>query len=502
MMKSYWQAARVGAMALAVAGAAVSAQAAEQAAPASQTAGKVQVWLSTADKSKLLSHEKAVSFAPVKSSVATINVDSASRYQSMVGFGAAITDSSAWLIVNKVPPAQRAALMQELFGSGNGLGLSFTRLSIGGSDFSRSHYSLDDMPAGQTDPELKHFSIDMNRADVIPVTKQALAINPRLTILGSPWSAPAWMKTSDHLVQGTIKPESYPAFAQYLGRYVDAYRAEGIPIHALTLQNEPHYEPKNYPGMRFEPAERAKFIGQYLGPLLAKQPSKVQIWEWDHNWDEPESPTAALADPLAAKYIDAVAWHCYLGDVANQSVVHDAHPEKDVYMTECSPLRRAWFTTCKAQGDKCPDSQSAVNWADTLEYFVRTEIIDTTRNWARGVQLWNLALDENHGPRSGGCEVCRGVVTVDSGTGAISRGVEYYTLAHASRFVRPGAVRIASDSDRDGIHTVAFQNADDGSVALIAVNAAKQPRTFAVRAQRRSFSYTLAPGSVATFTWK
>jgi glucosylceramidase len=502
MMKFSRQAARVGALLLAAAGA--SASAATPATP--QPSASVQVWLSTADKSKQLSHEPAVAFAPARRGVTTITIDSASRYQSIVGFGAAITDSSAWLIVNKVPPTERAALMQELFGNGDGvstgLGLSFARLSIGGSDFSLTHYSLDDMPPGQTDPELKHFSIDMNRADVIPVTKQALAINPRLTILGSPWSAPAWMKTGDHLVQGTIKPEAYPAFAQYLGRYVDAYRAEGIPIHALTLQNEPHYEPKNYPGMRFESIERAKFIGQYLGPLLAKQPSKVQIWEWDHNWDEPEAPKAALADPAAAKYIDAVAWHCYLGDVKNQSIVHDAHPEKDVYMTECSPLRRAWFTTCKANGDKCPDSQSAVNWADTLEYFVRTEIIDTTRNWARGVQLWNLALDENHGPRSGGCDVCRGVVTVDSHSGAISRGVEYYTLAHASRFVRPGAVRIASDRDRDGIHTVAFQNADDGSIALIAVNAAKQPRTFAVRAQRRSFSYTLAPGSVATFTWK
>ena len=496
-MSYYLQAARIGAVLLALTGGA--AQAADS-APLPK--GKVQVWLSSADKSKLLSHEKDLAFAPAKRGATSIAVDSTQRYQEIVGFGAAITDSSAWLITNKMTPAQRNALMQELFGSGAGLGLSFARLSIGGSDFSLSHYSLDDMPPGETDPELKHFSIDMNRADVIPVTKQALAINPRLRIMASPWSAPAWMKSNDQLVRGSLKPEAYPAFAAYLNRYVNAYKAEGIPIFALTLENEPHYEPKNYPGMRVMPDARAAFIGGYLGPLLAKDNAQVRLWDWDHNWDEPESPTAVLADAEAARHVDGVAWHCYLGDAKNQSVVHDAHPDKDVYMTECSPLRRAWFTTCKAQGDKCPDSLDVISWADTLEYFVRTEIIDTTRNWARGVQLWNLVLDENHGPRSGGCDVCRGVVNVDSATGEIHRGVEYYTLAHASRFVRQGAVRIASDSDKDGIATVAFQNADDGSIAVIAVNSAKQSRTVAVRAGGRSFNYTLAAGSVATFTWK
>ena len=499
-MTRYLQAARAGAMLLALAGGALAARA--EAAPPIKDQDQVQVWLSTADQRKLLSREPDLAFAPAQRGAIPIVVDSGQRYQQMVGFGAAITDSSAWLLTNKLDPARRAALMQELFGGGTGLGLSFTRLSVGGSDFSLSHYTLDDMPAGASDPELKHFSIDMNRADVIPVTRQALAINPRLRILASPWSAPAWMKSGDQLVKGSLKPEAYPAFAAYLNRYIDAYRAEGIPIFALTLENEPHYEPKNYPGMRVMPASRAAFIGGYLGPLLAKANPQVKLWEWDHNWDEPEAPSAVLADAGAARYIDGVAWHCYLGDPNSQSVVHEAHPDKDVYMTECSPLRRAWFTTCKAQGDRCPDSLAAIAWADTLGYFVRTEIIDTTRNWARGVLLWNLVLDQDHGPRAGGCDVCRGVVNLDTATGKISRGVEYYTLAHASRFVRPGAVRIASDSDRDGIATVAFQNADDGSIAVIAVNSASQPRSVAVHAGPRGFNYTLAAGSVATFTWK
>ncbi len=487
------------ALLLALAGGSAAALAAP-ADPAAH-AGQVQVWLSTADHSKLLHHEAALPFGAAAPAMTTIEVDPATRYQDMVGFGAAITDSSAWLIQNKMNPAQRTALMHELFDVSGGLGLSFTRLSVGGSDFSLSHYSLDDMPPGQSDPTLAHFSIAANRADVIPVTQAALAINPQLRILASPWSAPAWMKSNDQLVQGSLKPEAYPVFAEYLRRYIEAYKAEGIPIYALTLQNEPHYEPKNYPGMRVDSAARAAFIGGYLGPLLARHDPEVRILEWDHNWEEPQAPSTVLADPAAAQYTSGVAWHCYLGDPKAQSVVHDAHPDKDVYMTECSPLRRAWFTTCQQQGGQCPAGLDAIAWADTLDYFVRTEIIATTRNWARGVLLWNLVLDENHGPHAGGCDVCRGVVTLDTHSGKVTRGVEYYALAHASRFVRQGAVRVASGSDQLGLETVAFQNADDHSLVLIVTNSAQRERRFAVHANGRSFNYALAAGSVATFTW-
>ncbi|MBV8503682.1 MAG: glycosyl hydrolase [Paucibacter sp.] len=471
-----------------------------------ERAPAVQVWLSTADKHKLLSSEPAIAFnsAADAANVAdtVIEVNPAKRYQKVVGFGAAITDSSAWLIEHKLNPANRDALMQELFGPAPGIGLSFTRLSIGASDFSLNHYSLDDMPPGQSDPELKHFSIEENREYLLPVVKQALALNPKLSIMASPWSAPAWMKSTDSMVKGSLKPEAYAAFAEYLRRYVTAYKAEGVPIFALTLQNEPHYEPKNYPGMRMDSAARATFIGKYLGPLLAKREPQTQILEWDHNWDEPTSPAEVLADPRAAKYVKGVAWHCYGGDPQMQTVVHDAHPSKDVYLTECSPLRRAWFVMCAANGGACPKGLEAVAGADNLAYFVRVEIIEPTRNWARGLLLWNLALDENHGPRSGGCDVCRGLVTIDSQSGEVSRGVEYYTMAHVSRFVRPGAVRIASSSVKDRIETVAFRNSDDASVVLLAVNPTRQLRRFTVNANGRSFDYSLEGGGVVTLVWK
>jgi len=445
----------------------------------------VEAWVTTGDKTKLLARAPNVRFTDgEQNGVPTrIDVDTAIAYQEMVGFGAAITDASAWLIQTRLSPAQREALLQDLFGRPTGIGLSFTRLTIGASDFSRTHYSLDDVPAGQSDPSLSRFSIDANRSDVLPVVKRALAINRALEVMASPWSAPAWMKTTGSLIKGTLRTDAYPAFANYLRRYVQSYEAEGVPIFAITLQNEPHFEPENYPGMRLTPAQRADVIGNHVGPLFERSGVTTRILDWDHNWDEQASPLAVLEDSSARRYVNGVAWHCYAGDVAAQTPVHDAYPEKDVYFTECS------------------GGQWAPNWADNLVWYTRTLIIGSTRGWAKGVLLWNLALDESHGPHLGGCGDCRGVVTINSKTGAVTRNEEYYALAHASRFVRTGARRIASTAAADSVETVAFRNTD-GSKVLIAVNAAKAERTFAVRCGNRSFRFTLPPGAVVTFRWQ
>lgn len=444
----------------------------------------VQAWITTGDKTQLLARGADAAFKPGASAATIIEVDPKQRFQEMVGFGAAITDASAWLMQNKLNPQQRDALLNDLFGKAPGANFSFTRLTIGASDFSRTHYSFDDMPKGESDPTLAHFSIEPNRADVLPITKAALAINPKLRVMASPWSAPGWMKTTDSLIQGTLKPEAFAPFANYLSRYVSAYEKEGVPIYALTLQNEPHFEPKDYPGMRVEPAKRAAFIGGHLGPVLAKEHPQTRILDWDHNWDEPGSPAGVLNDATANKYVNGVAWHCYAGDVRVQAALHDRWPDKDTYFTECS-------------GGKW-----APVWSDNLQHFARTLVIGTTRGWAKGVLLWNLALDEHDGPHLGGCNDCRGVVTIDSRDGKVTRNEEYYALAHASRFVRQGARRIYSSSGYDQLDTVAFRNADDGSVALLVVNSAKEERSFAVRVGQRSFSYRLPAASVATFTWR
>ena len=457
-------------------------------APATVADGAaVQAWTTTGDKSKLLAPESAGRFGNGAARPLQIAVDANQRFQVMAGFGASITDASGWLIQQRMSAAQRNALLSELFGRGpGGIGLDFTRLTIGASDFSRSHYSLNDRPPGQADPELVHFSIEANRGDVLPVVKQALAVNPQLQVMASPWSAPGWMKTTDSLVKGSLRPDRYDAFARYLVRYVQAYAAEGIPIFALTVQNEPHFEPDDYPGMRVEAQARAALIGQHLGPLLAREKLKVQLIDWDHNWDVPESPLAVLADPVARAFVAGVGWHCYVDEkyLTNQSVVRNAFPEKDVWLTECSG------------GEWKPV------WAERLPWTVRNLIINSTRHWARGVQMWNLALDENHGPHLGGCKDCRGVVTIHSATGEVTRNLEYYALAHASKFVRLGAQRIASSAGSDGLDTVAFRNTDDGSVVLLVCNSAVSERSFSIVFGGQTLQASLARESVATYVWK
>lgn len=450
-----------------------------------QAADTASSWQTRADRTRLLAREPDSHFkAGQKALPLHIEVDARQRFQTMEGFGAAISDASAWLIQQRMSEPQRRALLAELFGRGPaGIGFDLSRLTIGGSDFSRSHYSYLDLPPGQTDMSLAGFSIEPNRADVLPVVKAALAVNPQLQLMASPWSAPGWMKQTDSLIKGRLKPEMYGVFSEYLVRYVDAFAAEGVPIFALTIQNEPHHEPDDYPGMRVEPAERAALVGQHLGPLLAQRGMKTQLIDWDHNWDEVKSPLAVLADPVARRYVSGVGWHCYAGDVQAQTVVHEAHPDKDTWFTECSG------------GEWAPE------WNKTLPWMMKNLVIGSTRGWAKGVLMWNLALDENYGPHLGGCKDCRGVVTINSKTGAVTRNIEYYALGHASKFVRRGAQRIASPAKVGGMDTVAFRNADDGSIALIVSNGEAQSRRFTVGSGARRFAYTLPKHSVVTFTW-
>lgn len=444
-------------------------------------AAPVRAWLTTPDQQHLLAPSSVSAPAPRADGV--IRVDPKRQYQRIAGFGAAITEASAWLIRHGMKPAERDALMKELFTrEGNGLGFELTRLTIGASDFSRRHYSLDDMPPGQTDPELRHFSLDPERADVIPAVKQVLALNPRLQVMASPWSAPGWMKTTDSLVQGQLRPEFYGAFARYMVRYVEAMGAEGVPIFALTLQNEPHFEPPDYPGMRMPPRTRAAVVGQHLGPLLKAKGLNTQILEWDHNWDEPWSPLSMLSDATARKYVSGVAWHCYAGDVSAQSQVAQHYPELDVWFTECSGGE--WKT----------------QWAETLPWLMRHLVIGSTRHGARGVLMWNLALDPKFGPHLGGCKDCRGVVTIDPATGQVTRNMEYYAFGHASRFVHQGARRVDSAGEVPGLDHVAFTN-PDGSTVVVVSNSAAQPRRFTVQAPGQRVGYTLPAGSVVTLVW-
>lgn len=442
----------------------------------------VEVWLTLPDRSALLAQQPSLAF-DTGTTGTVIRVDPAKRYQTMVGFGASITDASAWLIQQRMSPAQRDALLAELFGPAPGLNFSFTRLTVGASDFSRTHYSYDDRPKGETDPRLAHFSTAPARVDVLPTMRAARAINPQLAVMISPWSAPGWMKTTDSLVKGTMKPEAYAPFAAYFRRTIEEFQREIGPVDYLSIQNEPDFEPENYPGMRLSPAQRAAIIGKHLGPELARAGIATKILDWDHNWDQPQQPLGVLADAEAARFVSGVAWHCYAGDVGVQSQVRDAHPDKDVFFTECS------------------GGEWSKAWPDAWAWTVRTLIIGAPRNWARGVLMWNLALDEKYGPHLGGCGDCRGVVTINSATGAVTRNPEYYAFGHASRFVQVGASRIDSTTNPGGIETVAYVNPDDSRV-LLAFNAGTAPAPIRVEAEGRGFGYTLAPNAAVTFRWQ
>jgi len=450
------------------------------------TGATVEVWLTTGDQRALLTRQPDLMLVHGAQGVASpaIVVDPSKKYQEMIGFGGAMTDASAFLIQNRMSATERERLMQDLFGRDSGVGFSFVRVPMGASDFSARHYSYDDMPAPESDSSLAHFSIDADRVAKLPLLRRALAINPQLKVMASPWSPPAWMKTTNSLIKGTLRQDYYDSFASYFVKFIRAYGAEGVPVYAITIQNEPNFEPENYPGMHLDPKVRAEIIGMHLGPSFAHNGIKTLIWDWDHNWDLPQQPLVVLADSTARRYVQGVAWHCYGGEVGAQSTVHDRYPDKDAYFTECSG------------GDWSPKFDENLKWTTA------NLVIGAPRNWARGVLMWNLALDENHGPHLGGCATCRGVVTIDSKTGAYKREVEYYSFAHASKFVRPGARRIASEGNDSTLTSVAFQNPDKGTLVLIVLNSAAAPRAFAVRLGDAWFSYTLPAAAVATFVWE
>ncbi len=446
--------------------------------PASAAGAGVAVWSSSADASRKLERMADLRLGPRTADDDAVVVDPARRYQQMVGFGAAMTDASALLIL-RLPAPERDRLMDDLFAP-SGLHLSFMRLPIGASDFSTEHYSFDDVPTGETDPALAHFSM-ARAAPQLAAVKLAMARNPHLVLMASPWSAPGWMKTSDSLIGGSLSPRHYAHFAAYLDRYLAEMARAGLPVSWLSIQNEPHFEPANYPGMRVDPLARAQFTGHFLGPLLVRHRRSAKILDWDHNWSEVDAPRAVLSEPEASRHVAGVAWHCYGGDVSAQGIIHDAFPAKDSFFTECSG------------GGWAPE------WGGTLGWMTDNLIIEATRNWSRGTLLWNLALDENSGPHTGGCGNCRGVVTIDSRNGAITRNAEYYVLGHAARFVKPGAVRIASN-EAGGISNAAWRNRD-GSIVLIAHNRAQTAASLKVSLGHRGFEAIMPGGEVSTFVW-
>jgi glucosylceramidase len=443
---------------------------------------RINVVESSEELHESLEDKPALDFASSEVAGLTITVDDRTTYQQIDGFGASLTDSSAWLVSQKLTIPQRRELLQLLFDPKKGIGLSMLRQPMGASDFALEDYTYDDMPQGEVDPEMKHFSIDHDREQILPLLREALALNPNLKIIGSPWSPPGWMKTSGSLIGGTLLPSAYAPLAKYFVRYAQAYEAAGVPIYAVTVQNEPLNIPADYPGMGMSAEEQANFIRDHLGPAFRAAAVKARILTFDHNWNLLDFPIKVLGDKQAASFVPGIAMHCYGGNPAAQTDLHNRFPDKDIWLTECSGGE--W------QKGRLLEEQARL-------------VISTLRNWSKGVILWNLALNQNHEPYLGGCKTCRGVVTIDDGVtpSRIIPTVDFTALGHVSKFVAPGAFRIDSSTfEQERLESVAFRN-PDGSVVLLVLNGGDSARTFNLNWKNMYASYRLAPAAVATFRW-
>ena len=439
---------------------------------------EVAFWLTKGDQSQLLSKQNiALNFSDATNANPTIEVDPNTSFQSIDGFGYTLTGGSASLI-NALPAADKDKLLNELFGTAdNAIAVSYLRVSIGASDLSASAFTYNDLPDGETDENLAKFSLSKEEADLLPILKKIVAINPSIKILGSPWTAPAWMKTNKSLIGGSLKPEYYAAYSKYLIKYIQAMKALGITIDAITPQNEPLH-PGNNPSMYMEALDQAKFV-KVLGPAFQAVGITTKIIVYDHNADKPEYPIAILNDAEAKKYVDGSAFHLYAGNISALTQVHNAHPDKNIYFTE------QWVG-------------GPSNFSEDLKWHVSTLIIGATRNWSRNVLEWNLAADPNYNPHTdkGGCTTCLGAITIAP---AVSRNVAYYVIAHASKFVKPGSIRIASNIVGN-LQNVAFKT-PDGKTVLIVCNNNNSDTSFNIKYNGKIVTSSLEKDAAATYVW-
>jgi glucosylceramidase len=479
---------------------------------ASARATSVLVTQTSADLSQSLTPLPRLHFRSGRPSrrLRVIAVEDTRRFQTMRGFGAAMTDTSAWLIWDELTSSRRGQLMQKLFAPGpSGIHVSYVRVPIGATDFTRGRtpYSYDDLPPGQSDAGLEHFSIAHDEAYILPALRAMRSINPSVTTLASEWSPPTWMKRdgtwgNPGFSTGGLRPEDYPVLASYLVSFLRAYAAAGVPIQAITPQNEPD-QASYYPGLELTESQEARFIGEDLVPALQAAGLDPEILGYDFEWScrdnttaspcEPRYPNELAADPQAGPELSGIAWHCYAGNVHRMSTFHVLMPRLDQVVSEC------------ASGRLTPGPPAELE-------------IAAARNWASAVVLWNIALDPLGGPvqpPNFGCAGCIGLATVDERTHSYRLSRDYYQLGQASRYVAPGAVRIASNTFvRDkfanvnlsggyttpGLDDVAFLD-PDGARVLLTYNSGRSPVGFAVRWRGSYFSYTLASGATATFRW-
>jgi glucosylceramidase len=441
---------------------------------------EVDYWLTNGAKNTFLQKQTGIlTFGSTYNLYPNIEVDATQTYQTIDGFGFTLTGGSAQSI-NKLNSQKRKELLQELFGKNdNAIAISYLRISIGASDLNATPFTYNDLPAGQTDVSLDQFSLNPDINDVIPMLKEILAINPQIKILATPWSPPTWMKDNNNFIGGSLKPEYYGVYANYFVKYIQKMKQEGISITAITPQNEPLH-PGNNPSMFMSAQQQAVFIKNHLGPAFvsANLPTKIIIY--DHNCDRPDYPLSILNDAAANPFVDGSAFHLYAGDINVLSTIHNAFPNKNLYFTEQYTGSSGTF-----DGD--------------LKWHMKNVIIGSMRNWSKVALEWNLANDANFGPHTpGGCTTCKGGLTI-KGTDSFERNVGYYIIAHASKFVPAGSIRIGSTQTAN-LNSVSFKT-PAGKTVLIIENDGSNNELFNIKSNGKWVTTSLDAGAVATFIW-
>jgi glucosylceramidase len=439
----------------------------------------MELWITTSNQAQLLQKQTGIrSFGTVAGTGSFLDVDSAQAFQTVDGFGYTLTGGSAQLI-NLLPAASKTALLQELFGNGPlSIGVSYLRVSIGASDLSESVFSYNDMPAGQTDETLANFSLSKDTVHLVPLLKEIIAINPNIKIMGSPWSPPVWMKDNGSSIGGSLLPQYYDVYAKYFVKYIQAMKANGITIDAVTLQNEPQHGGNN-PSMVMSAAQQAEFVKTNLGPAFQAAAITTKIIVWDHNCDNPNFPINVLNDAAAKAFIDGSAFHLYAGDISALSTVKNAHADKNLYFTEQWTGANGSF-----DGD--------------FKWHIKNVVIGSMRNWSKVALEWNLANDPSYGPHTpGGCTECKGALTIAGAS--TTKNVAYYIIAQAAKFVPAGSVRISS-SALTSLPNVAFKR-PDGKKVLLVLNEAASGVSFKIRYKEKWVNASLPASSAGTFIW-
>ena len=423
-----------------------------------------------------------------------IRVDDRRRYQRITGFGAAMTDSSAWLLHEQLSPPARAAVLRRLYAA-RGIGLRFARVPMGGSDFTKDGvpYSYADLPPGRSDPALATFSVAHDDAYIVPVLRQVRAIEPRATILATPWSPPGWMKSNGALDnldnRAQLLPSAFQPLADYFVRFLKAYASRSIRVDAVTPQNEPGLQ-SHYPGLNWPEPGQSRWIASNLAPALRAAKLDTRIYGFDYLWSADPAASRLTAHPAVARAIAGVAWHCYYGNPQAMTRLHQRVPRLEQIVTECSP-------------GIAPGPSGEL-------------LIASLRNWSSAVMLWNVALDPSGGPKQeGACRGCGSLVTVDGRSDTVRYTRDYYQLGQASSYIRPGARRIGSNTfvtynsttlnhgpnyATAGLDNAAFAN-PDGSKVLLVFNNSPRSQRFTVKSRGRSFTHRLPSQAMTTFTW-